>query len=240
MKQFEVTYEGEIAAPPEAVWDGFTRRADGWLWPIEYEPRVGGAEHGLSAEGGIVTAWEPAKRFATRAERDDGWWNTLEYRLEPTKAGTYVRYTHRSVVTDDTTYDVEVDACKAHTALYCHSLGEYVCHFGGRRATYVDLDAHEPRAGDFDRVAVALGAHAVGDPVHVAPAATRGVVDYRDERFLGIRTDDALLRVYGRDAWGWPVGIGLHLFDPAADGPAAEAAWRVWLDDVLTTERSAA
>ena len=44
------------------------------------------------------------------------------------------------------------------------------------------------------------------------------VVDYRTDAFLGLRTDDALIRVYGRDAFGWPVGVALHLFAPDADG----------------------
>ena len=33
---------------------------------------------------------------------------------------------------------------------------------------------------------------------------------------------DALLRVYGRDIWGWPVGFAVHTFDCVADEPA----WR--------------
>ena len=62
------------------------------------------------------------------------------------------------------------------------------------------------------------------------------VVDYRTDAFLGLRTGDALIRVYGRDAFGWPVGVALHLFAPDADGPALEQAWRAWLDGVFTTE----
>jgi hypothetical protein len=47
--------------------------------------------------------------------------------------------------------------------------------------------------------------------------------------------------VYGRDAFGWPVGVAHHLFAPGADARAVEEAWRVWLDGVLVDDgRSAA
>ena len=54
------------------------------------------------------------------------------------------------------------------------------------------------------------------------PRSALGVVDYRDGTMVGMRTDDALVRVYGRDVWGWPVGVGVHAFDGAVD----ERAWR--------------
>ena len=34
---------------------------------------------------------------------------------------------------------------------------------------------------------------------------------------VGVRAGDALIRVYGRDAWGWPVGVRVHTFDGAGD-----------------------
>ena len=67
-----------------------------------------------------------------------------------------------------------------------------------------------------------------------------GVIDYLTGAFLGVRTDDALYRFYGRDAWGWPVGIGHHHFSPGVDPVRAGEAWRVWLDAVTADTRSAA
>ena len=55
-----------------------------------------------------------------------------------------------------------------------------------------------------------------------------------------MRTGDALYRFFGRDAFGWPVGVGIHLFDEHADAGRTSEAWRVWLDDLLGKERSAA
>ena len=50
---------------------------------------------------------------------------------------------------------------------------------------------------------------------------------------------DALLRFYGRDRWGWPVGVAHHLFAPGADAAASERAWGDWVAGVFETERAA-
>ena len=100
VKQWEVRWEGELAARPQDVWDAITQHADGYLWKIDYEPWVGGAERGLTAGGGTVTVWEPLRHFATRArpetERDG--FNEIDYVLEPLGAATYLRYTHRAEI----------------------------------------------------------------------------------------------------------------------------------------------
>lgn len=241
MRDFELVWDGVIAGTPEQVWDGFTRHAAGWLWEISYEPRVGGAERGLSSAGGLVTAWEPARRFVTRAETPDGWWNELEYRLEPHPAGTHVRYRHSTVFADDE-YAVQDAACRAHTALYLHSLGEYVRSFAGRKPVHVE--AHGPAGLTIAAVRAALGvpaSAAAGDRVRlVVPGLDpiEGVIDWSSPEFLGVRTTDALLRVYGRDAWGWPVGISLHHFGGGVDAAAEGEALRVWLDEVPVEARS--
>ena len=53
------------------------------------------------------------------------------------------------------------------------------------------------------------------------------MIDWSSPEFLGVRSADAFLRVYGRDAWGWPVGVALHHFgggvDAAAEGEALRA-----------------
>ena len=77
-------------AMPQQVWDGFTKHAAAYLWPITYEPRVGGAERGLTSDGGTVTVWDPPRHFRTEASRPDGWFNTLDYILD----GNHLRYVH--------------------------------------------------------------------------------------------------------------------------------------------------
>ena len=78
-----------------------------------------------------------------------------------------------------------------------------------------------------------------GDRVRLTPAGLEpidGVVDYATDVFLGVRSADALYRVYGRDTWGWPVGVAHHLFADGVDQAAAERAWGAWLTGVFATE----
>lgn len=246
-ERFEVRWEGAVPAGPRDVWDAITRHADGYLWPVEYEPRVGGAERGLTAGGGTVTTWDPPHRFATRtrpeSERDGV--NELSYRLEPLGAVTYLRSVHRGDVPAD---DVarQLDACRRHTAFYHHSLGQYACHFAGREAAYVGVEGPASSArGGFTALRRALGVGddvVVGDRVRLTPEGLEpidAVVDYAADAFLGVRGRDALYRLYGRDAWGWPVAIGHHLFADGADQAASRRAWDDWLVGVFDGERTA-
>ncbi len=242
--QFEVTWTDEVAAPPEAVWDAITRHSDGWLWPISYEPRVGGAEVGLSGVGGLVTVWEPPRRFVTRAEMPDGP-NQLTYALTATASGTHVDYHHLGSVPVDE-HDVQHAACVAHTDLYRHSMGAYAPHFAGRDATYVEIDAGEASQAEASPArlvgALAPPAAAVGDAVTLAVPGiepVEAVVDYRQDPFVGLRSAHGLHRIYGRARWGWPVSAAHHLFAPPADGVGVEAAWTRLLAGVFATEEVA-
>ena len=158
-KEFEVRFDGLLPAEPDEAWAAITTpQTAGWLWEIDYEPRLGGAERGLSGDGGKVIRWEPRRHFATRAERADGWFNELDYVLEPRAGGTFLRYVHRGVM-DDARFDNDYEACRRHTAFSYHSLGEYLGHFAGRRATYVSADAPPESAasGSFAQVRRELG-----------------------------------------------------------------------------------
>lgn len=247
-RNFEVRWEGELPAAPQQVWDGFTKHADGWLWPIEFEPRVGGAERGLTADGGVVTAWDPPRHFATRScgpcEGGEGF-NELDYLLEPRGTGTHLRYLHTGTF-EEHEYEVQLHACELHTELYLHSLGTYARHFAGRQAAYVTATAGPAStSGGLAAVRRALGVPdgvAVGDQVRLTPAGLApvdGVVDYLTDHFLGVRGADALYRVYDRGAWGWPVAVGHHLFAEGVDQETATKAWSGWLDGVFASEEEA-
>ena len=245
VREFEVRIEKEYAAPPEAVWDTITKHSGGYVWPVEYEPRVGGTERGMTQGGGTVTVCEPARHFATEADGVDGEFNELDYRLEPLGAGTRLRYLHRTRVPAGE-HDVQLDACRQHTALYLHTLGQHACHFAGRAAAYVSQDGPESSAdGGFARITRALGLPDVpvaGEVVRLEPDGVDpidGVVDFAAGPFVGIRTADALLRVYGRDAWGWPAGVAHHFFADGADGEALARTWSAWVAGVFSPERVA-
>lgn len=237
-QRFEVTWADEVGATPGAVWDAITRHCDGWLWPIGYEPRLGGAEVGLTPDGGTVTDWVPERHFSTTGPMEGGT-NRVEYRLTPSADGTRtaVEFRHDGIVGDDEDLALQYDACVVHTELYRHSMAEYATHFAGRDATYVEVDAGEASQAEGSTVrlteALGLDTAAVGDEVTLAvpgAAPLRCVVDYREQTFVGLRSAHGLHRIYGRDRWGWPVSVAHHLFDPAADGAVVEAAWRAFLD----------
>jgi hypothetical protein len=240
--EFQVQWEGELPGTPQEVWDAFTIHTAGWIWQIDYEPRVGGTERGLTGGGGTVAAWDPPRHFVTRAghEGDDDF-NQLDYVLEPRGAGTHLRYEQRGMLAED--YDRQLDACRQHTAFYNHSLAEYLGHFSGRDAAYVSAAGPETSAhGGLAALRRALGLAddgAAGDRVRLRPAGIEpidGVVDYATHAFLGVRSADALYRFYGRDAWGWPVAVGHHLFAGGADQAASEQAWTAWIAGVFATE----
>jgi hypothetical protein len=232
-KEFEVRWEGVLPGDPRRVWDAVTVHAAGWVWPIAYEPRLGGTEQGLTSGGGTVTAWDPPRHFQTRAERPDGWHNTLDYTLEPHAGETLLRYVHTSVLPSPE-FDAQYDQCVQHTALYNHSLGVYVRHFAGCDAAYVAIDAPGSFAAVLRRLGVPGGA-VVGDRVGLE-TGVEGTIDYATPAFLGVRTADALVRVYGRDAWGGPVGVALHLFAADTDATEARRTWSTLLGTDVATE----
>ncbi len=208
---FEVKREIEIHGSPEAVWDAITRHVGGWMWEVRYEPRVGGAETGLSSAGGVVTAWQPSERFVTRVETGD-WFNELTYELEPHGDGTRLRYRHHSAFPAGD-HDRMLDECELHTDFYLHSLGQYVRHFAGREATYVSEDVASAQAAR-RALGVPEGV-AVGDRVTLA-GGEEGIVDYATGSFLGVRTGAELVRVYGREPWGDPSNLARHTFGGVA------------------------
>lgn len=236
-KEFEIRREVVLPATAEQVFAAVTAGTGGWLWPMEeVEPRVGGR----AAMGATVTAWEPPTHFANRADSPDGGFNALEFVIEAREGGTAVlRYVHSGIFDDD--WDSQYEGVGKHTDFYLHTLGQYLAHFPGRAARYVETNAPESSAvpDGFATVVRALGLRegvAEGDTVPVdlpGVAATDAVVDYRTPHFLGLRTDDALYRFFGRNAWGAPVGFSVHLFAPDADTEKVEQAWTGWLSGVF-------
>ncbi|KUO22687.1 SRPBCC family protein [Streptomyces dysideae] len=240
-KEFEIAREFEVDATPEQVWDAFTNTTGGWLWPSEPpEPRVGGK----GAMGSTVTAWDPPHRYSNRIEDAEGiaeqTLNQLDYTIEPRDEGrrAWVRYVHSGILVDD--WDNQYDAANRHTDFYLHTLREYLAHFAPRPAAFATFDGPEASKAADALVAVgrALGVGedvAAGTRVRVSgPDEFDAVVDFRSAYFIGLRTDRGLTRVFGRNHWGYPVGISLHDFTPGADIKECEAAWQDWLNGVFS------
>jgi uncharacterized protein YndB with AHSA1/START domain len=238
-REFEIRREVELPAPPEAVWDAITAGTAAWLFPVEVEGGEGGAS-GM----GPVTAWDPPRHFAVRVEGEDGWFNALEHIIEAREGGTaFLRYVHSGIFTDD--WDAQYDGASEHTDFYLHTLGQYLKYFNGRPVTYVGKPsdgipgpAASAQADGFDRLRDAIGLGngvAEGDAVTLTPAGLEpvdGVVDYLRPNFVGVRTADGLYRFYGRNAFGHPVGMAIHLFREGADAQQLGRAWQDWLNGV--------
>ncbi|MFJ5528296.1 SRPBCC domain-containing protein [Streptomyces sp. NPDC093261] len=240
-KEFEIAREFEVDATPEEVWEAITHGTGGYLWPMEPpEPRVGGT----GPFGSEVVAWDPPHRYVNRVANVEGisrqTLNQLDHTIEPRDEGrrAWVRYVHSGIFVDD--WDNQYDGASKHTDFYLHTLREYLTHFAPRPVAFATLNGPEASTGPdaFTAVAEALGLPE--GTTEGASVSLRGpggefleaVVDFRNPYFIGLRTGGALIRFFGRNHWGAPVGISVHDFAPDADAKANELAWRRWLDEV--------
>ncbi|MTD15275.1 SRPBCC domain-containing protein [Nakamurella sp. YIM 132087] len=238
-KRFDIARTFDVEGTPEQVFDAVTTNVGGWLWPMEFEPRVGGA----AAFGGVVTVWDPPHHFVTRVDGEDGWFNQLEHEISARPGGATVRYVHSGVITED--WDTQYDGADQHTDFYLHTLRQYVQHFAGRTVSYSEATApassQNPEGLRTLLLALGIGDGVQqGDRIQLALPAVGVVVDvevdHRNHAFIGLRTDDALIRIFGRNFFGAPVAVTVHRFpDADADGPTAEAvsaAWQQRLDEI--------
>ncbi|TDW30274.1 SRPBCC family protein [Cryobacterium psychrophilum] len=226
-RQFEVVFEGEFPGTPEQVWEAITTQTAAWLFPSE------------GMEGTDLVSERPTHRV-NRMDGPDGWFNQLDQVIEERPDGrSFMRWVHSGVSQDDR--DPENIAVNLHTAFYMHTLAEYLEHFVGRPAVFADIQGPEASTApeSFEIVRAALGIDVgtvAGDSTYVAlpgEPAPGAFVDYTSEHFIGLRTNDALYRFFGRNAFGGPVGITVHHFG-GAEPILIEHEWHEWILDLFT------
>ena len=226
-KEFEIRREVELPATPEEVWEAVATGPGtaSWLFPEEPGPND------------LVESDRP-HRYAVRTEGEGGYFNAIEFVIEAREGGTAVlRYVHSGVFEDEG-WDDQFDAVDGHTEFYLHTLGQYLEHFSPRTATYVGggpgglMGPEASMTPDaFEKLKRELGASSEGDRVSLPNGGGDGVVDYATDKFLGVRTGDALYRFFGRNAFGGPVGMSIHHFGHV-DVDTATRDWSEWLNGV--------
>jgi uncharacterized protein YndB with AHSA1/START domain len=240
-REFELRKEITLDATPEQVWEAIATGPgiDAWfMGRNQIEPREGGRSSmtiGEDTSDGVVTAWEPQRRFAHRGDSPDGsTFMAFEWLIEGRGDGTTVlRLVQSGVLGDD--WETEYDALDKGWPMYLHQLGQYLTFFRGRPVTPVM--AMQPGGGDPERVRSVFsrglgldGPATEGDRVRLTPeglAPIEGVIDYVSTDVLGARADDALYRfIRGFDG---SVAVGHHLYSDDVDAKEAEAAWQAWL-----------
>ena len=234
-KEFECRREVVLPVDPDRVWEAVSTPEGLLAWQFPSP---------IDSIRDVATVWDEPHHLSVRMEQGD-WFNALEYVIEGRSGGTSVlRYMHSGIFTDD--WDAQYDAVQQHTDFYLHTLGQYLEFFDGIPATYIgDVPGGlqgPPRSAEadgFDRMKRTLGLAddiAPGDKVELAPAGldpVAGVIDYLQPNFLGIRTPSALYRFFGRNAFGSPVGVTIHIFGPVGNAAVIKDGWQGWLDGSL-------
>ncbi|GIH25775.1 hypothetical protein Aph01nite_40850 [Acrocarpospora phusangensis] len=241
--EFELIHDVELEATPDQVWEAIATGPgiDSWfMGRNEIEPREGGATHmtmpGFSG-GSTITAWEPGRRFAHRAEpAEDGSFMAFEYLIEGRGgSAATLRMVHSGVLAGD--WEAQYDALRKGNPLYLRSLAQYLKHFPGRTGVPVTVFGSPQPDQDTAWTAVTRAAGLSkdvreGDEAHFTAGGERidGVVDtVLAPTFLGVRTEDALLRFVGG---GGMILTGHHLFGDV-DAETAERVWGEWLAAAL-------
>ncbi|MFM8331280.1 MAG: SRPBCC domain-containing protein [Candidatus Methylumidiphilus sp.] len=235
-QSFDIHRQIPLPATPAEVWEAVATGAGnlGWLFPMEIEPWVGGL---VSRGPGKVAVWNPPHAFSSRHE-SDAVTASLSYRIEAAENGSVLYpHVHRTYNQPIENFAGQQDAAEAYSDFYYHTLGEYLGHFKGRPAICVQVyggkDSRGPDA--FTVLQRALGLTdgvKVGDALRIAPAGLPPVdvvVDYLDERFLGLRGAEGLYRFFAGNHWGASVWLSLHLFAENLEADAISAAWQDWI-----------
>lgn len=208
---FEIRREVALPAAPEEVWRAIATREGQAGWFMTFDEAPDEAADGITEE----PPHRLEQRFGTQA---------IEYVVEAASGGTSIlRFVHSGIREADWGDEWETMTGSGWD-LYLFTLAEYLRHFPGRPAVYVEVEAPASTEA-WKNVLAAFGDPREGDPVDTPVGP--GVVDRRMETYLGIRTETALVRFHERSLIGMPLAVGHH---ETADATGVEDTWTTWLE----------
>lgn len=249
-----VQTEFEVAGTPEQVWQAIATGPgiSSWFVPAEFEERDGRPvavkyQFGPDAEiRGVVTAWDPPRRYAARQE--EGWGGAppiaTEWNVEARAGGVCaVRIVHSLFASTDE-WDDQLEGAESGWSGFLAILRIYAAHFRGQGSALAQL--RNPAAGSdaeiWKALMTALGLQGAGAGQRVAAPAGAppftGVVEYVSENPYDVllRVDPPTPGIVAFGIAGMPggpsmVGVNLYLYGDQADAALARqtSRWQAWL-----------
>jgi hypothetical protein len=233
-RPFEIRRQIVLDAQPDVVWDAVATGPGltAWFMPMELDP-----------DSPMVTSWEPGRRLGVRIPpADDGSFQVFDYRLESDGPGrTGLRFAHSGFTGDGWGDDFEAQT-GAGWDMYLHTLSQYLAHFVGHPALYLEAEAPpaSTEPGAWPRLVAALGLTepaALGTAVRLTlpgVGPVEAVVDYATPTFIGLRAPLALIRFHGRAAIKMPLAVSQHTYIATFDTASAQRGWETWLAGVFS------
>jgi uncharacterized protein YndB with AHSA1/START domain len=237
-RDFEIHHDAVLVASPEQVWDAVATGPGVSSWFVGRTEIADATVRTTFGDGWIlparVTADEHPHRFAYATDTgDDGRFIAYEYLIEARAGGSTVLRTVTSGFLPGDDWTDEFEAMGFGTALFFHTLVEYLTHFAGRTA--VPVTAYGPPVDDWDatlaRLQAALGLPgppARGDTARVGDV--EGIVYFTNPHTVGVRTPHAIYR-FIRGLHGSLIASQL-LFTDSPDTTAAANDWQAFLTDL--------
>jgi uncharacterized protein YndB with AHSA1/START domain len=252
--------EVEVPGTPEDVWDAIATGPgiSAWFARTDVEERAGGTIAfdlgGGVDSAGVVTAWEPPRRFVYEEPIDDDSRLASEWLVEARSGGTCVVRLVSSLFGSSAAWDDELAGMEDGWRSYLANLRLYLTHFPGQSCSPVEVTGGG--AGSLDEAwarltdALGLADAAVGDraatshgPRLAGAVERRTGGDHHRELLLRLAEPapgTAFVLVYRYREQVRPA-VRAYLF--GADAPAVaereRAAWRAWMDSRFAANASA-
>lgn len=243
-----IQVEIEVPGTPEEVWKAIAtgNGSTAWFTRTEVEERQGGAvAHYMSGgkSDGVVTAWEPPRRFACEAPNYMPGAPALgtEITVEARSGGTCVVRLVNSLFTDASDWDGQLTGVESGWPAFLQVLRIYLAGFAGQRAAMAELagmaEGPVDRASAALKEALGLSGAAVGSRVKSSAGSPpfAGVVERSDSHAVVVRLESPVpgAAVVGAHDCGGPVMAWMNLYaygsNAEGDVESAAAPWRAWM-----------